>query len=78
MTRDLELPPLTQQPTKFVDMTPDRGLALRILRAYRADCDSWWEVSGLSEDQRRVYDLMNEHQRQRAVILDHAIARLSA
>lgn len=60
----------------FIDATPDGNYALRILRYYRATCDEKWEVHGLSEDERRIYDLMNEHQDQRAEELDEAIAVL--
>lgn len=70
--------PLTQQPIEHVDATPDEGYPLRILEAYRANCDVQWEVHGLPEDRSRIYDLMNEACEKRAAILDRAIAKLRA
>ncbi|MCK4624026.1 MAG: hypothetical protein KAV00_01855 [Phycisphaerae bacterium] len=69
-------PPLTQQPILHVDGTPNAGYPLRILEAYRARCDCKWEVEGLDDDIKLVYGMMNEHQDQRAAILDDAIATL--
>jgi hypothetical protein len=59
-----------------IDGTPDGGYALRILKAYRERCNCNWRTLGLPEDRSRIYDLMNEHQRQRAAELDEAIRRL--
>ena len=59
-----------------VDMTPDEELPLRILQAYRDNCNTRWEVHGLPEDKSRIYDMMNDHCEQRAGILDRAIALL--
>ena len=72
----IELPPLTQQPVQHVDGTPDLSYPVRILRAYRQECDSRWEVSGLDEAATPVYRMMNAHCLQRAIILDRAIAIL--
>lgn len=74
---ELNLPPLTQQPIMHVDGSPDAGYPLRILRAYRANCDSRYEGSG-DEGARIFCETMNDHQRQRAEILDKAIATLEA
>ncbi len=38
----MDLPPLTQQPIEYVDGTPDLDYPLRILRAYRVNCDARW------------------------------------
>lgn len=76
MGTKLELPPVTQQPILHVDMTPDEELPLRILQAYRDNCNTRWEVHGLDEDKSRIYDMMNDHCEQRAEILDRAIALL--
>ena len=76
MDAKLELPPATQQPILCVDMTPNKGLPLRILQAYRDNCNTRWEVHGLDEDKSRIYDMMNEHCEQRAEILDRAIVLL--
>ena len=72
----MELPKLTQQPVEHIDSTPDEDYPLRILRAYRQNCNSYWEVHGLTEDEKRIYDIMNEDQDKRAKILDAAIEKL--
>jgi hypothetical protein len=71
-------PPMTQAPLEFVDMTPSLDLPLRILRAYRENCDCRWDVSGelATGNARLIYDAMNEHQATRARILDQAIGIL--
>lgn len=67
------LPEVTQEPIKFVDMTPDANLPLRILQAYRQNCDFRW----VSEPPGNlVVDTMNEAAAKRAIILDRAIAKL--
>ena len=68
----MDLPPLTQEPILHVDLTPDEDLPLRILQAYSANCDCIWEAHPPS----LIYDMMNEHSRQRKEILERAIARL--
>lgn len=73
----MTLPKLTQEPIKWVDLTPDQGLPLRILRAYRQDCDCRWSDTAEGTDtENPILKMMNEHCEQRAVILDEAIARL--
>ena len=71
-----KLPELTQQSILHVDATPDENYPLRILQAYRENCNSQWEVHGLPEKETLIYDAMNEHQKQRAKILDEAIKKL--
>lgn len=56
----------------FIDGTP-KGYTLRILRFYRERCNEKWVVSGLSSKKALIYDLMNEHQVERATELDKAI-----
>ena len=73
-----KLPPLTQQPLLMVDMTPNDQLAIRILEAYRYNCNSKWATSSDGSCDNPVYSLMNEHQDERAVILDRAIAKLKS
>jgi hypothetical protein len=46
--------------------------AMRILRAHRQNCDCKWVV----DPPDPLYDLMNQHNDQRAKILDEAIAIL--
>lgn len=72
----MDLPKVTQEPKKFVDMTPDVNLAIRILQAYLDDCNCKWEVSGLDDESRIIFDQMNKHQEQRRKILEEAIQRL--
>ena len=61
---------------QYVDMTPDEDLPLRILRAYRHDCDMRWDTAGLGPAQTLIYEVMNDSQGLRAEILDRAIAKL--
>lgn len=62
---------VTQEPIIHVDATPDDEYPLRILRAYRENCNVRWQVDGNIDS--RVYDMMNKHCEQRAVILGRAI-----
>lgn len=77
MTKEPLASPLTQEPLKHVDMSPDAELPLRILRAYREDCNCEYQVSGLSPEQTAFWDMMNQWQRDRACILDAAIEKLT-
>lgn len=66
----MELPEITQQPIIHIDGTPNEDYVLRILRAYRQNCDCRWVViSGESP----LIDFMNECQDKRAKLLDEAI-----
>ena len=77
MTKDFKLPPLTQEPFRYVDATPDAGYPLRILRAYRQNCDCRWADNTAGEEPTNpLLKMMNEHCQQRAEILDRAIAIL--
>jgi len=68
------LPPLTQQPLLHIDMTPTPDMALRILRAYRQDCDCMWaDNTGGEETKNPFLARMNEDNRKRARILNEAI-----
>lgn len=62
----------------FVNATPDEDYPLRILQAYRDDCDIMWSdnASG-DEPQNALAKIMNQHQKERAVVLDKAIQKLS-
>jgi len=57
---------------RFIDATP-KGYALRILKHYRAKCNEIWEVHGLSKNETKIYEMMNEAQIERAKELDRAI-----
>ena len=73
----MKLPPLTRQPILEVDATPDKGYPLRILQAYREGCNCMWATStGEEEVTDPLLKLMNDHNRQRAAILDKAIESL--
>ena len=67
-----DLPSLEPQPILHVDLTPDADLPLRILRAYRHNCDQMW----LADPPGEVWDIMNRDQLERAKLLDEAIATL--
>jgi len=63
------LPSLTQETILYVDSTPNNEYPLRILKAYRENCNSKW--SGNSDNP--IFEIMNKHQDQRAKILDKTI-----
>ena len=70
----MKLPSVTQQPILHIDGTPDKGYVLRILRAYRGDCNCRWadttEGTGIENP---ILKLMNEDCEKRAKLLDEAI-----
>lgn len=68
----MTMPEVTQEPIIYVDATPNGGYALRILRAYRENCNCRWEA----EPPSPIVDLMNEHCELRAAELDKAITIL--
>ncbi len=68
----MALPKTTQEPIIHVDATPDEDYPLRILRAYRKNCNRKW----VADPPSALIDMMNEHCDKRAVILDKAIACL--
>lgn len=69
MTGREKLPDLTQQPIEFVDGTPDKEYPLRILMAYRENCNCKWVTNGPDP----MLDEMNKKCDERAKILDEAI-----
>lgn len=70
----MALPAVTQQPIIHVDATPDEAYPIRILRAYRSNCDVRWKFTPPSE----LCDILNANCELRAEILDRAIALLKA
>ena len=60
-----------------VDATPDANYPLRILRAYRKNCDCRYVADGDFAAQAQVWKAMNDAQEKRAAILDAAIEKLS-
>ena len=69
----MELPKLTQEPIIHVDATPDEGYPLRILEAYRANCNCLF----VSDHYSPLLDAMNKNNKKRAEILDRAIEKLT-
>lgn len=75
------LPDLTQQPIIHVDETPDEDYPLRILRAYKQNCDcKWANTTGKGEVgiANEILRMMNECCDQRVELLDRAIAVLES
>ena len=68
-----EIPPVTQEPILHIDATPDDDYPLRILRAYRENCNVKWIAATTPSS---VCEAMNEMNDQRAKILDRAITLL--
>ena len=65
---------INKKPLLHVDATPNEGLVLRILEAYRHDAT----VRFVFTHKSPLLELMNEHQEQRLKLLDAAIAKLKA
>ena len=66
---------------KHIDATPDNDYPMRILRSYRLDCDALYACGTSTDgrwDQNEFTEMMNNLQKQRAEILDKAIAILEA
>ena len=73
----MKFPELTEMPVLHVDATPDEEYPLRILHAYRENCNSKWvESTDGSEPLNLVMIQMNEDCDRRARILDRAILKL--
>lgn len=72
----MKLPQMTKEPLMYVDMTPDDDLPLRILKAYRENCDCKWATDLVGNCDNSILQVMNEHAEQRAKILDKAIVLL--
>ena len=65
---------LTQQPIEHVDATPDNDYPLRILKAYRKNCDCKWSRNAGNVDvDDSLIETMNRFNDERAKILDKAI-----
>ena len=70
------LPDYTQQPILHVDLTPDDDLPLRILQAYRENCNCKWSTDTEGNCDNPLFALINQHCDERAEILDKAISKL--
>lgn len=70
---------MNEQEILFIDATPDNDYPIRILEAYRAQCDSKWSnTSNWSGDEEidGLMKTMNDAQNKRTDILNKAIAIL--
>lgn len=74
LPQNIKLPDITQEPVRFIDATPNDDYPLRILRAYRQNCNCKW----LSTKPNTLIDFMNDCNDKRAIILDKAIAKLES
>ncbi len=73
-----ELPPINRQTILHIDGTPNEDYPLRILQAYRQNCNCKW--SGNTEGNEPFIPLlkmMNEQNDKRAELLDKAIEILT-
>ena len=75
--RKCMFPKMTQEAIKYIDATPEGSYPLKILRAYRQNCNSRYETHGLPKEDTRFWEIMNEFQELRAEILDKAIKKLT-
>ena len=72
-----ELPPINGQAVLYIDATPDKDYPLRILQAYRQDCNCQWaENTTGGEPTNPLLKVMNDQNNKRAKVLDKAIAKL--
>lgn len=69
----MDIPKFTKQHIEHVDATPNDDYPLRILRAYRYNCDCRFATSTDGTCDNPLFTMMNEHCEQRAEILDRAI-----
>ena len=60
-----------------IDATPNDGYVLRILQAYRDNCNVKWATESDGTCNNPLYKMMNEHQDIRAKLLDEAIEKLT-
>ena len=68
----------TQEAIVHVDAMPNEDYPLRILRAYRENCNVKFATSTDGTSNSPLLDIMNDMNDQRAIILDRAIAKLIA
>ena len=73
----MNLPKLTQEPIIHVDATPDDDYPLRILKAYRENCNvRWSDTPDGGDSSKWLFKQMNKDCEKRAEILDRAIVIL--
>lgn len=68
----MTLPDINQQPIIHINATPDKDYVLRILKAYRENCNCKWS----SNLDNALMVEMNKTQDKRAELLDKAISIL--
>lgn len=68
------MPDGQKEPRRWVDMTPDEGLAARILEAYIDD--AFWEGTDSAGAEHPVVIEMNRHREERNLVLREALTRL--
>jgi len=74
-----ELPPINGETILHINGTPDKDYPLRILQAYRQNCDcKWADNTGKNEPTNSLFKMMNEQNDKRAMLLDKAITKLLA
>lgn len=65
---------IIREPIINVDATPDIEYPIRILKAYRENCNCVWTDNTIGEEPANpIYRQMNEDCRKRVAILDKAI-----
>ena len=74
----MKLRSVKKVPILHVDATPNDGYVLRILQAYRDNCNALWSTSGdgVTESAKELCRYVNAAQKKRAVLLDAAIRKL--
>ena len=71
------LPPVNGQPVQHIDATPDKNYPLRILQAYRQNCEcQWTDTTNGDGAINPLFKIMNETCDKRAKLLDGAISIL--
>ena len=65
-----------KQAIMYIDATPEKNYVLRILMAYRENCNIKWCTGTDGTCDNPLYQKMNEDQEKRAKLLDEAILKL--
>ena len=68
----MKLPKISQEPMILIDATPNKDYPLRVLKAYRENCNCKWT----SNPDNPAIKQRNEDNDKRAVLLDKAINTL--
>ena len=66
------------KPITYIDATPDGNYPLRILQAYRENCNCRWASSTDGQAMNPLCIKMNDDCEKRAEILDRAIEKLKS